>query len=81
MAHYRNSSETYDIIAQAFYWLVAALVLAQLGFGVYAATLPIGLARLQWLSRHKSLGLGVLALVRRDGVMHRMLPWKPRKKK
>lgn len=63
MANFRNSGETYGIIAQAFHWLVALLVLAQLGFGVYAASLPVGLARLQWLSRHKSLGLAILAVV------------------
>jgi cytochrome b561 len=63
MMHYRNSSEAYGIIAQAFHWLIVALVLAQLGLGVFAASLPIGLARLQWLSRHKSLGLAILAVV------------------
>lgn len=45
------------------HWLVAALVLVQLGLGLYAASLPVSLARLQWLSRHKSLGLAVLALM------------------
>lgn len=35
----------------------------QLGLGLYAADLPVSLARLQWLSRHKSLGLMILALV------------------
>lgn len=63
MAHFRNSLESYGIIAQAFHWLVAVLVFAQFGIGVYAANLPVSLARLQWLSYHKSLGLGILALV------------------
>lgn len=63
MARLRNSDESYGIIAQAFHWLVAALVFVQLGLGVYAANLPVSLARLQWLSRHKSLGLAILALV------------------
>ncbi len=45
------------------HWLVAGLVLAQLGLGVYAADLPLSLARLQWLSRHKSLGLAILAVI------------------
>ena len=63
MERHRISGESYGIIAQAFHWLVAALVLAQLGLGVYAAGLPVGLARLQWLSRHKSLGLAILAVV------------------
>lgn len=51
------------MIAQLLHWLVAALVFVQLGLGLYAASLPVSLARLQWLSRHKSLGLAILALV------------------
>jgi len=58
MANLRNSTESYGIIAQAFHWLVAVLVLAQLGIGLYAANLSE-----QWLSPHKSLGLAILALV------------------
>ena len=59
----RNTNESYGIIAQSLHWLVAALVLVQLGLGLYAASLPVSLARLQWLSHHKSLGLAILALV------------------
>jgi cytochrome b561 len=60
---FRNSTVGYGILAQAFHWLVAALVFVQLAVGLYAANLPVSLARLQWLSNHKSLGLGILALV------------------
>ncbi len=63
MAHLRNTEQSYGIIAQAFHWLVALLVLAQIGIGVYAANQPVSLARLQWVSRHKSLGIAILALV------------------
>ena len=63
MVNLRNSTESYGIIAQAFHWLVALLVLAQLGIGLYAANLPVSVARLRWLSHHKSLGLAILALV------------------
>ncbi|MCX7892825.1 MAG: cytochrome b/b6 domain-containing protein [Burkholderiales bacterium] len=63
MAQWRNGGSAYGIIAQALHWLVAALVLAQTGIGLYAASLPVSIARLQWLSRHKSLGLAVLVLV------------------
>lgn len=58
----RNTNESYGILAQSLHWLVAALVFVQLGLGLYAAGLPVSLARLQWLSRHKSLGLLILAL-------------------
>ena len=63
MVNLRNSTESYGIIAQTFHWLVALLVLAQLGIGLYAANLPVSVARLRWLSHHKSLGLAILALV------------------
>ena len=59
---WRNSEHYYGMVAQALHWLVALLVFVQLGLGVYAAGLPLGIARLGWLSRHKSLGLAVLAL-------------------
>lgn len=63
MIQLRDSNESYGIIAQSLHWLVAALVFVQLGLGLYAASLPVSLARLQWLSRHKSLGIAILAVV------------------
>ena len=63
MTRWRNSTETYGILAQALHWCVALLVFVQLALGVYAANLPVSLARLRWLSYHKSLGLTILALV------------------
>jgi cytochrome b561 len=50
------------MVAQALHWLVALLVFVQLALGLYSAGLPLGIARLEWLSRHKSFGLAVLAL-------------------
>jgi cytochrome b561 len=63
MAHLDDTNESYGVIAQALHWLVAVFVLVQFGLGLYAASLPVSLARLQWLSRHKSLGLAILALM------------------
>jgi cytochrome b561 len=62
MARLQNSQEAYGIIAQALHWCVAALVFIQIPMGLYAANLPVSLARLQWLSHHKSLGVTILAL-------------------
>lgn len=59
---WRNSERSYGMVAQAMHWLVALLVFVQLGLGLYAAGLPLGIARLEWLSRHKSVGLAVLAV-------------------
>ena len=63
MGRFLNSEEAYGIIAQALHWCVAALIFVQLPLGLYAANLPVSMARLQWLSYHKSLGLTILALV------------------
>jgi cytochrome b561 len=63
MARFLNSAAAYGIIAQALHWCVAALILIQFPLGLYAADLPVSMARLQWLSYHKSLGLTILALV------------------
>lgn len=63
MARMLNSDGAYGIIAQALHWCVAALIFIQIPLGWYAAHLPVSMARLQWLSYHKSLGLTILALV------------------
>jgi cytochrome b561 len=63
MARFLNSEGAYGIIAQALHWCVAALIFIQIPLGLYAANLPVSMARLQWLSYHKSLGLTILALV------------------
>src|ERR1700737_3698874 len=60
MAHLGTTNESYGILAPAFPWVFAAFGLVQLGLGLFAASLPVSLARLQWLSRHKSLGLAIL---------------------
>jgi len=63
MARFLNSKEAYGIIAQLLHGCVAALVFTQIVLGLYAANLPVSMARLQWLSHHKSLGLTILVLV------------------
>jgi cytochrome b561 len=62
MTRFLNSQKAYGIIAQALHWCVALLIFVQLPLGIYAAHLPVSMARLQWLSYHKSLGLTILAL-------------------
>jgi cytochrome b561 len=63
MNRFLNSGGAYGIIAQLLHWCVAALILTQIALGLYAANLPVSMARLQWLSYHKSLGLTILVLV------------------
>lgn len=63
MNRFLNSKQAYGMITQVLHWCVAALVLMQIALGLYAANLPVSMARLQWISRHKSLGLTILALM------------------
>jgi cytochrome b561 len=42
---------------------MALLVFVQVAIGIYASDLPVSIARLKWLSRHKAIGVTVLALV------------------
>lgn len=59
----RNTQATYGTVALALHWSVAALLLVQFPLGVLGADLPLGIDRLITLSRHKSLGMTLLALV------------------
>ncbi len=59
---WRNSAKRYGIIAQSFHWFIAAAIVVQIGIGLYVDGLPLSLERLRWVSRHKSVGLLILAL-------------------
>jgi cytochrome b561 len=63
MTRFLNSKEAYGILAQVLHWCVAIFILIQIALGLYAASLPLSLARLQWLSTHKSVGLSLLVLM------------------
>jgi len=60
---YRNTPTGYGRIAITFHWLMAALILGMLGFGLYLDSLPQSDPRLfQLYQLHKSVGFVVLAL-------------------
>ena len=59
----RNSAERYGAVAQLLHWTVVALVIVQFTLGFSAQGLPISMQRLVLLSRHKSFGMTILALV------------------
>ncbi len=59
----RNTHEHYGAVAQSLHWAIVALVAVQVVLGVTGADLPVGMERLITLSRHKSLGMTILALV------------------
>ena len=58
----RSSPTRYTVVAQAFHWVIAALVVTQFVLANLAGDLPIGVHKLALLARHKSFGMTVLML-------------------
>ena len=52
----------YSAVAQAFHWIIAALIVTQFVLGWTAAFLPLGARKVVRLDLHKSFGMTVLAL-------------------
>jgi cytochrome b561 len=58
----RTSPTRYSAVAQAFHWIIAALIVVQFVLGRLQEDLPIGAHKLALLARHKSFGMTVLML-------------------
>ena len=58
----QSSPTRYGAVAQAFHWLIAALIVIQFVLASMADDLPIGAHKLALLARHKSFGMTVLML-------------------
>jgi cytochrome b561 len=58
----RHPPTRYGAVAQAFHWIIAALVVSQFVLARLADPLPLGLHKLTLLARHKSFGMTVLML-------------------
>jgi len=52
----------YGAVAQAFHWVIAALIVTQFTLANLAVDLPVGARKLDLLTRHKSFGMTVLML-------------------
>jgi cytochrome b561 len=57
-----SASSRYSAVAQAFHWIIAALIVTQFTLAWMAADLPLGAHKLGLLARHKSFGMTVLML-------------------
>jgi cytochrome b561 len=58
----QSSPTRYGAVAQAFHWLIAALIVTQFVLANMAEDLPIGAHKLALFARHKSFGMTVLML-------------------
>ena len=56
-------SSRYTRTAIALHWIVAALILFNLAFGLYLVNLPLSPQKLKYFSYHKWIGVTVFALV------------------
>jgi len=57
-----NSAERYGFVPQLLHWLVVVLLALQFLLAELAEDLPDGLEKLATLSRHKSVGITILAI-------------------
>lgn len=60
---WRNSATRYGLVAQALHWVIVLMLVAQYTLASRAKDLPLGLARLQLVDWHKSLGLAILLVM------------------
>jgi len=59
----KNDALRYGAIAQIFHWAIVALVITQFVLANMAGDLPLGVAKVAMLARHKSVGITILGLM------------------
>jgi cytochrome b561 len=59
---FRNSAEIWGVVARAFHWLIAVLILVQFVIGTIAEGMKLTPAKLDLFVWHKSIGTTVLVL-------------------
>lgn len=62
MSRFTRSAERYSAVAATLHWLLAGLLVFQLGLGAWMVGLPLGLQKYQLFQLHKSLGILILLL-------------------
>lgn len=70
-------AKRYDRLTVLLHWLMAALILAQIGLGLWMVDLPKDDSgqRAGWFNVHKSVGMVLLLLI---ALRIAWLPWRPR---
>lgn len=59
----KNDAQRYGAVAQTLHWTIVALIVIQVSLAIMADDLPAGLEKLVIVTRHKSFGITILALV------------------
>ena len=58
----RNTNTAWGAVSQTLHWLIVALIVLQYVLAENAEELPLGMAKLATLARHKSVGMTILGL-------------------
>ena len=58
----RNTTARWGSLAQLLHWVIVALIITQLVLAGMSSRLPLGMAKLAVLARHKSVGITILGL-------------------
>ena len=59
---WKNTALRWGAISRLFHWVIVALIITQFVLASRAEDLPLGMAKLATLARHKSVGITILAL-------------------
>lgn len=57
-----SRTERYSAVAASLHWLLAVLLIFQIGLGAWMTSLPLGLEKYRLFQLHKSVGVLILAL-------------------
>jgi cytochrome b561 len=77
MTGWQNSATRFGWVSRALHWVMAALILGQLGLGTGIVRMQPALSNLWLYGLHKSLGMTVLALAVLRLIWHRITPPPP----
>jgi cytochrome b561 len=58
----RNTTARWGYLAQLFHWTIVALILVQLVLAIQYNLLPLGMAKIGVIARHKSVGITIFLL-------------------
>lgn len=58
----RSTQTGFGPVTKGFHWVMAILIVLMFAIGWYMDLLPLGLEKLAWISRHKSIGILILFL-------------------
>ncbi|OSQ48314.1 cytochrome b [Thalassospira alkalitolerans] len=58
----RSTQTGFGSVTKAVHWLMAILFATMFAIGWYMDLLPLGMEKLVWISRHKSIGVTILLL-------------------